>query len=108
MSTTTTSARTARWPLSTGPLEPQPLSATGTVERRDRLGGVLHEYYRAAEHNDVLAPYRDYQELQQWVNEVVAAGRPVTEHTIPELEQAARLLTREVTGGGDLPGLQVA
>jgi putative transposase len=30
------------------PLEPQPPPTTGTVKRRDRLGGVLHEYYRAA------------------------------------------------------------
>jgi putative transposase len=30
------------------PLEPQPPPATGTFKRRDRLGGVLHEYYRAA------------------------------------------------------------
>jgi putative transposase len=30
------------------PLEPQPPPTIGTVRRRDRLGGVLHEYYRAA------------------------------------------------------------
>jgi hypothetical protein len=30
------------------PLEPQPPPRTGAVKRRDRLGGVLHEYYRAA------------------------------------------------------------
>jgi putative transposase len=30
------------------PLEPQPPPTTGPVKRRDRLGGVLHEYYRAA------------------------------------------------------------
>jgi hypothetical protein len=30
------------------PLKPQPPPRIGTVKRRDRLGGVLHEYYRAA------------------------------------------------------------
>lgn len=52
---------------------------------RKRLVGMMH--FRSG---------RDYQEIQQWVNEVVAAGRPVTEHTIPELEQAMRTLTREL------------
>ena len=52
---------------------------------RKRLVGMLH--FRSA---------RDYQEIQQWVNEVVAAGRPVTEHTISELEHAVRVLTREL------------
>jgi transposase InsO family protein len=30
------------------PLEPQPPPTTGIVKRADRLGGVLHGYYRAA------------------------------------------------------------
>ena len=68
------------------------LSGETEFERRERLRrerkrlvGILH--HRSG---------RDYQEIQQWVNEVVAAGRPVTEHTIAELEQAVRLLTREL------------
>ena len=28
--------------------DPPPQPATGDVQRRDRLGGLLHEYYRAA------------------------------------------------------------
>ncbi len=81
-----------------------PLPAETEFERRERLRrerkrlvGILH--HRSG---------RDYQEIQQWVNEVVAASRPVTEHTIPELEQAARLLTREITNSDDQPGLQAA
>ena len=54
---------------------------------RKRLVGMVH--FRSS---------RDYQEIQQWINEVVAAGRPVTEHTVPELEHAVQLLTRELAG----------
>jgi transposase InsO family protein len=31
-----------------GPPAPVPVSATGAVARRDRLGGLIHEYYRKA------------------------------------------------------------
>jgi hypothetical protein len=30
------------------PGDPAPRSALGEIRRRDRLGGLLHEYYRAA------------------------------------------------------------
>jgi Integrase core domain len=30
------------------PREPPPVPTTGEIERRDRLGGLIHEYYRAA------------------------------------------------------------
>jgi len=30
------------------PREPPPTAITGEVERRDRLGGVIREYYRTA------------------------------------------------------------
>jgi putative transposase len=30
------------------PREPPPMPTTGEIERRDRLGGLIHEYYRAA------------------------------------------------------------
>jgi putative transposase len=30
------------------PLEPPPMPTTGEIERRDRLGGLIHEYYRTA------------------------------------------------------------
>ena len=41
------------------PLKPNPPPpAVGGVERRDRLGGLLHEYYRAAADGiGVLAPF---------------------------------------------------
>lgn len=52
---------------------------------RKRLVGMLH--FRSG---------RDYEEIQQWVNEVVATGRPITEHTVPELERATRVLAREL------------
>ena len=93
----------ARLEVDNEPVLP-PLPAETEFERRERLRrerkrlvGILH--HRSG---------RDYQEIQQWVNEVVAAGRPVTEHTIPELEHAARLLTGAVTGSGDVPGVQAA
>jgi putative transposase len=30
------------------PREPPPMPTTGEIERRDRLGGLIHEYYRTA------------------------------------------------------------
>jgi putative transposase len=30
------------------PREPPPTATTGEIERRDRLGGLIHEYYRTA------------------------------------------------------------
>jgi hypothetical protein len=47
LSTTTTSARIALALCPPVPLGAQPSPTTGPV-KRDRLGGVLHEYYRAA------------------------------------------------------------
>jgi hypothetical protein len=64
---------------------------------RKRLVGMLH--FRSG---------RDYQEIQQWVNEVVAAGRPVNEHTVSELERGVRLVTKEIAGENGLGGLQAA
>jgi putative transposase len=45
-------------PLATQPPKPPPPQAA--IERRDRLGGLLHEYHLAATwRNHVLAPFRD-------------------------------------------------
>jgi len=70
------------------------LSGESEFERRERLRrerkrlvGILH--HRSG---------REYEEIQQWVNEVAAAGRAITEHTIAELEQAIKLLTPELSG----------
>jgi putative transposase len=30
------------------PREPPPTATSGQIERRDRLGGLIHEYYRTA------------------------------------------------------------
>jgi len=60
-------------------------------ERR-RLAGILHHQTG-----------RDYPEIHQETNEIVAAGRPVNDHTIAELEAAIRLLTRHLADAGGLP-----
>jgi hypothetical protein len=93
----------ARLGVSSEPILPA-LSGETEFERRERLRrerkrlvGILH--HRAG---------RDYQEIQQWVNEVVAAGRPITEHTLAELEQAIRLLTRELSRPAGGRGAQAA
>jgi hypothetical protein len=36
---------------------------------------------------------REHPEIQHLINEVVAGGRPVEQHTAPELERAVRFLT---------------
>jgi Integrase core domain len=42
------------------PREPPPTQTIGEIERRDRLGGLIHEYYRtaASARHDYLAPFR--------------------------------------------------
>jgi superfamily II DNA or RNA helicase len=52
---------------------------------RKRLVGILHH-----------VTGREYREIQQYVNEAVAASRSVDEHTVAELERAVRLLTRMI------------
>ena len=59
---------------------------------RKRLVGILHHQTG-----------REYREIQQEINEIVAAGRSVDEHTLPELEVAIRALTRQIAS---LPGGQ--
>lgn len=56
---------------------------------RKRLVGILHHQTG-----------RDYRDIQQEINEVVAAGRAINDHTIIELEAAIRLLTREIASRG--------
>lgn len=61
-------------------------------KERKRLVGFLH--HRSS---------RDYSEIQTWINDAIATGRPVVEHTVPELERSIRLLTQEIarhTDGG--------
>ena len=53
---------------------------------RKRLVGILHHQTR-----------RDYRDIQQEINETVAAGRSVDTHTITELETAIRGLTRQIS-----------
>jgi len=50
---------------------------------RKRLVGRIH-----------YALGRDYDEIQRWVNGQVASGRPVSHHTVDELEAAVKLLSR--------------
>jgi superfamily II DNA or RNA helicase len=52
---------------------------------RKRLVGLLH--YQTA---------REYREIQQEINEIVAGGRGIDDHTIAELEAAIRVLTRQL------------
>lgn len=54
-------------------------------KERKRLVGFLHR--RSG---------RDYSEIQTWINDAIATGRPVVEHTVPELERSIRLLTKEI------------
>jgi superfamily II DNA or RNA helicase len=56
---------------------------------RKRLVGILHHQTG-----------REYREIQQETNEIVASGRPVNDHTIGELEAAIRVLTRQLAGAG--------
>lgn len=56
---------------------------------RKRLVGILHHQTG-----------REYREIQQEVNEIVAAGRPINDHTVPELEAALRVLTRQIAANG--------
>lgn len=64
---------------------------------RKRLVGILHH-----------ATGREYRDIQQEINEVVAAGRPINDHTVAELESAVRLLTREIARTDGQPGEQAA
>jgi superfamily II DNA or RNA helicase len=66
-------------------------------KERRRLVGRLHH-----------ATARDYAELQTWVNDAVAAGRPVDQHTIAELERGIRLLVRALEKGRSSPGAEAA
>jgi superfamily II DNA or RNA helicase len=52
---------------------------------RKRLVGILHHQTG-----------REYRDIQQETNEIVASGRPVNNHTIGELEAAIRVLTRQL------------
>ncbi len=56
---------------------------------RKRLVGILHHQTG-----------REYREIQQEVNEIAAAGRPINDHTVPELEAALRVLTRQIAANG--------
>lgn len=69
-------------------------------ERRERLRRERRRLVGRLHH----LTDRDYSELQQWVNEAVATGRPVGEHTIAELERGIRLLTGEIARVGDASG----
>ena len=52
---------------------------------RKRLVGLLHHQTG-----------RDYREIQQEINEIVAGGRSVEGHTIAELEAAIRAISRRL------------
>jgi superfamily II DNA or RNA helicase len=64
---------------------------------RKRLVGILHH-----------ATGREYREIQQYLNEAVAASRSVDEHTVAELERAVRLLTRMIADGNARADTQAA
>jgi superfamily II DNA or RNA helicase len=64
---------------------------------RKRLVGILH--HQAG---------REYREIQQETNEIVASGRAVSDHTIGELEAAIRVLTRQLAGSGGIGRQQAA
>lgn len=57
--------------------------------RRERKRLVGHLHHRSG---------REYSEIQTWINDAVAGGRPVTGHTLDELERTVRTLTREIAG----------
>jgi superfamily II DNA or RNA helicase len=59
---------------------------------RKRLVGILHHQTG-----------REFREIQQETNEIVASGRPVNDHTIGELEAAVRVLTRQLAGASAIP-----
>jgi hypothetical protein len=82
----------ARLGMGKDPVLP-PLPGESEFERRERLRGERKRLVGILHHRSG----RDYQEIQQWVNEVVASGRSITEHTVPELEHAVRLLTQELS-----------
>jgi superfamily II DNA or RNA helicase len=75
----------------TAPVLPSLPSET-EFERRERLRKerkrlVGHLHHRSG---------RDYAEINTWINDAVACGKPVSEHTISELEKSIRALTQEV------------
>jgi len=57
-------------------------------ERR-RLVALLHHHTG-----------REYREIQQETNEIVASGRAINDHTLAELEAAIRALTRQLADTG--------
>jgi hypothetical protein len=59
---------------------------------RKRLVGLLHHQTG-----------RDYREIQQEINEIVAGGRPIDDHTIGDLEAAIRALTRQLADAAASP-----
>ncbi len=71
-----------------GPGEPIPeFERRETLRReRHRLVGLLH--YQTG---------REFQDIQLWLNEAVAGGRPVAEHTLHELQAAVALLSRAIS-----------
>jgi superfamily II DNA or RNA helicase len=65
-------------------------------ERRERLRRERRRLVGRLHH----ATQRDYSEIQQWVNDAVANGRPVNENTVAELERGIRMLLRTLAGQG--------
>lgn len=72
-----------------------PLAAESEFERRGRLRAERKRLVGKLGHESG----REYAEIQTWVNEATADGKPVGEQTVAELEAGLRLLAFAVGGG---------